>query len=58
MVNGIRIIYPSGLNKGISLKFCVGSRVQHEIPEEDQKMQWPKCYEDEENSLNILRDKT
>ena len=34
MVNEIKTVYPHGLNKGFSLKFCVGSQVQHETPKE------------------------
>ena len=56
-VNGVRTIYPSGLNKG----FCVGSRVRHETPKEGREMHRPKhrSYnnEDEDNSLNTLSDK-
>ena len=33
MVNRIRTVDARGLNKGFSLKFCVGSWVQHETPE-------------------------
>ena len=32
MINGIRTIYPGGLNKGFVLKFCV----KHETPVEGQ----------------------
>ena len=43
------------------MKFCVGSRVQQEIPEEGQRMHWLKCCDynnkDEDNSLNTLNDK-
>ena len=35
MVNGIRTIYLCGLNKEFDLKFCVGSQVQYETPEEN-----------------------
>ena len=60
MVNKIRTIYPHGSNKEFSLRFCVGSRVQHETPEEGQQTYWLKHYEynnkDENNSLNILSD--
>ena len=34
MVNGIRIIFPCGLNKGLGSKFCVGSQVRNEMPED------------------------
>ena len=37
MVNGIRTIYPDGLNEGYSLKFCLGPQVQCETPVEDQR---------------------
>ena len=37
MFNGSRSIYPSGLNKGFGSKFCVGSRVRHETPEEARR---------------------
>ena len=37
MVNGIRTIYPRGLNKRLGLKFRVGSRVLHETPEEGRR---------------------
>ena len=60
IINGLRTIYPCGLDKGFSLKFCVGSRVQHEPPEQGQKAYKPKCEynnEDEDNSPNILGDK-
>ena len=56
MVKRIRTIYPHGLNKGFSLKFCVGSRVWQETPDEGQRMHRLKRFEynnkDEENSLN------
>ena len=61
MVNGIRTIYPHGLNKELSWKFCVGSQVCHETPEEGQRIYQPKCCEynnkDEDNSPNVLSDK-
>ena len=51
-----RAIYLSGLNKGLSLKFGVGSQVQEEIPEEDWKMNRQKRCEynnkDKDNSPN------
>ena len=40
MVNGIRTLYPHGLNKGYGSKFCVGSQVHHEAPEEGQRTHW------------------
>ena len=61
MVNRIGTIYLLGLNKGFSLKVCVGSWVQHETIEESQRIQRPKHCEysnkDEDNSPNILSDK-
>ena len=46
-----------GLNKGFSLKFCVGSRALHEPPENSQKMHWPKhceySNEDEDNGPKL-----
>ena len=60
MVNGIRIIYLDGLNKGFSLKFCVGSWVWHETAEEDWRTHLLKSdykNKDEHNSLNMLNDK-
>ena len=38
MVNRIRTIYPPGLDKGFSSRFCVGSQVQYETPEEGQRI--------------------
>ena len=61
MVNGIRTIYPRGLSKGFGLKFCVGSRVRHETPEEGRRMHRLKRCEynekDEDDSPNRLSDK-
>ena len=61
MVSRIRIIYPSGLNKGFGLKFCVGYRVWHETPGEGRETHRPKrCEyndEDEDNSPISLNDK-
>ena len=34
MVNRTGTVYPRGLNKGFSLRFYGGSRVQHETSEE------------------------
>ena len=42
MVNGIKTIYPRGLNKGFGSNFCVGSQVWHESPEEGRKTYQPK----------------
>ena len=60
MGNWIRLIYPNELNKGFSSKFCVGSWVWHETPEEGRSMHQLKCEytnKDEDISLNILTDK-
>ena len=61
MVNKIKTIYFSGLNKGyvVSLKFYVVSLVWKETPEEGWRMHWPKhCkYNNKENSSNTLNDK-
>ena len=60
MDNGIiRTGNPRGFNKGRSLKFCVGSKVQ-QIPEEGWRTYRPKCCgnnKDEDKSLKILNDK-
>ena len=58
MFNGIRTIYPRGLIE-VSLKFCMGSQVQHETPEEGWRTHRPKyCeYDNEDNGLNNLSDK-
>ena len=61
MVNGIRARDPRGLNKGCGLKFCVGSQVWLETPEEGQRTHRLKHCEynnkDEDNSLKIPNDK-
>ena len=61
MVNRIGTVYPCGLNKGFGLRFCVGSWVWDDTPEESQRAYRPKCCEynnaDEDNSLNILSGK-
>ena len=60
IVNGMRTIYPCGLNIGFNSKSCSDSQVQHETPEEGKKMHQLNCEyntEDEYNSLNILSDK-
>ena len=58
MINRIRTICPRGLNKGFSLKFCVGSRVRYQTFYESRRAYLPKrceCNnEDENNSPNIL----
>ena len=60
MANGIRTDDPLGFNKGHSLKFREGSRVQ-QTPEEGQSTYLPKhCgnnNKDEDNSLKTLNDK-
>ena len=60
MVNGIRIIYLRGFNKGFGLKFCVGSRIWHETPEQGKSAHQPiRCVLINEDDLspNILCDK-
>ena len=47
-------VYTRESNKGFSSRFCVGSRVRHETPEEDRRTYQPKRCE-YNNSLNILR---
>ena len=42
MVNGIGASKPRGLNKEHGLKFCVGSQVRQETPEEGWRTYWPK----------------
>ena len=58
MVNRMGKVYPNRLYKGSSSRFCVGSLVRHETPEEGWRTYRPKhCEsndEDEVNSLNIL----
>ena len=57
MVNRIRTVYPCGSNKEFSSRFCVGSRIRHETPEEGRRTYRPKrdyTNKDEVNSLNIL----
>ena len=60
MANGIRTGNSCGFNKGRSLKFRVGSRVQ-QTPEEGQRTYRPKRCEnnnkDKDNSPKILNDK-
>ena len=61
MVNRIGPIYSSGLNKGLSLRFCVGYWVWHEITEVGRRTCRPKFCEynnkDKDNSPTILSDK-
>ena len=60
MANGIRTGDPRGFNKGLSLKFCEGSRVR-QTPEEGRRTYRPKrCgnkNKDEDNSPKTLNDK-
>ena len=60
MINGFRTDDPRGFNKGHSLKFHEGSRVQ-QTPEKGQRIYRPKrCRnnnKDEDNSLKTLNDK-
>ena len=60
MANGIRTGDPRSLNKGCSLKFREGSRVQ-QTPEEGRRTYRPKrCgnnNKDEDNSPKTLNDK-
>ena len=60
MANGIRTGDPQGFNKGHSLKFPVGSRVQ-QTHEEGRRTYHPKrCgnkNKDEDNSPKTLNDK-
>ena len=54
-------IYLHGLNKGLSSRFCVGSKVKYNTPEESRRTYRLHCCEynneDEENNPNILSDK-
>ena len=58
MVNGIRISDPQGINNGRGSKFCVGSRVPQETPEEGRRTYRSKRCEynnkDEDNSPKTL----
>ena len=60
MANGIRTGSPCGFNKGCSLKFSEGSRVQQR-PEEGRRTYWLKhCgnnNKDEDNSPKTLNNK-
>ena len=60
MANGIRTGDPHGFNKGLSSKFCEGSRVQ-QTPEEGRRTYRPKSCgnnnKDEDNSTKNLNDK-
>ena len=56
MTNGIKTVYPYGLNKRLGLKFCEGSQIQNEG---SWRAHWLKCVclslnKDEDNSLNTL----
>ena len=61
MINGIRIIYLSGLNKWFGSKFYVGFRIRQETTEEGRRAHRPKQCEyynkEKDNSLNTLNDK-
>ena len=61
MVNGIRTVYPRGLNKGFAQKFRVGYQIQQEISEEVWWAHQTKHCEyndkDENNCPNILNNK-
>ena len=60
MVNGIGASDPHGLSKRRCSKFCVGSKVQQETPEEGRRTQWLKCegkIKDENNNLKTLNDR-
>ena len=61
MVNGIRTMYPRGLNKGFAPKFYVGSRVRHETTEECRMTYRSRRYEynnkDKNNSPNTLNNR-
>ena len=61
MINRIRLSDLDGLNKGRGLKFCVGSQVRQETPEEGRRTYQPKCCEynnkDKDNSPKTLNDK-
>ena len=58
MVNSIETVYSCGSNKGFSLRFCVGTHVQHETPEEGQRTYQLKHYnnKNEVSNPNILND--
>ena len=60
MAYGIRTGDPRGFNKGLSSKFCEGSRVR-QTPEESRRVYRPKrCgnnSKDEDNSPKTLIDK-
>ena len=45
MVNRIGTVYPHGLNKGFSSRFCICSWVRHETPEESPETYRLKCWE-------------
>lgn len=45
MENGIRPIWPCGLNTNFGSKFQQGYCVWQQSPEEGQRIQWPKCCE-------------
>ena len=59
MVNRIGTIYPCG--SVFSSRFCVGSRVRDETPEEGRRTYQPKCCDNNNkvpvNNPNILSNK-
>ena len=61
MMMMMMMMTPCGLNKDFPLRFCVGSRVWHEISEEGKRTnlrkRWEYKNEDEDNSPNTLNDK-
>ena len=59
MVNGIRTIYLSILNKGFFSKFCVGFQIRYETPEKGRRTHRPKrCeYTNEDSSPMTISDK-
>ena len=58
MADRIGTVYARKLNEGFSFRFCVGSLVWHETPEEGRGTYRPKCCEyynkNGVNSPNIL----
>ena len=60
MANGIKTGDPRGFNKGCSLKFCEGSKVQQKSEEGRRTYRPKRCgnnNKDEGNSLKTLKDK-
>ena len=60
MVNRIVTIYFRIFNKRFNSRFCLGSLVRHETPEESRRSHLPKLCDydndDEINSPNIISD--